>query len=55
MKGMLRIDGKMLCVEPKMHVSGQMFDVMCRDAERAGLMTIGFPKKKGGRSVLLGV
>jgi ubiquinone/menaquinone biosynthesis C-methylase UbiE len=55
MKDMLKNDAKLLVVEPRMHVSQQMFDTMCIEAERAGLKAVEFPKSKGGRSVLFGV
>jgi hypothetical protein len=53
-KGMLNPGARLLVVEPKMHVNEQKFEAMCKEAERAGLNTIEFPKRKGGRSVLLG-
>lgn len=52
---MLKPNGKILVVEPKMHVSQTAFDTMLTDAESAGLAILEFPKGKGGRSVLLGV
>ena len=51
---MLKTEGKLLVVEPKMHVSQTAFEKMITDAESVGFKVIGFPKKKGGRSVLLG-
>ena len=53
-RGMLKDGGKMLVVEPKMHVSKSIFAQMLQEAEQAGLKAMGFPLKKGGRSVLLG-
>jgi ubiquinone/menaquinone biosynthesis C-methylase UbiE len=55
MKDMLKSDARFLVVEPKMHVSQQMFDTMCIEAERAGLKAVEFPTRKGDRSVLFGV
>lgn len=52
MSGMLKGNGRLLVVEPKMHVSQQMFEAMLKDAEEAGLKAVDFPGKKGGRSVL---
>jgi ubiquinone/menaquinone biosynthesis C-methylase UbiE len=54
LRDMLQTDGKLLVVEPRMHVSQTMFEIMVKDAESAGLRPIDFPKGKGGRSVLLG-
>ncbi len=50
---MLRPHGKLLVVEPKMHVSRQTFEEMLADAKSAGLKIADRPKGKGGRSVLL--
>lgn len=55
MKQMLNANGKILIVEPKMHVSQQLFESMLKDAEETGLKVATFPEKKGGRSVLLTV
>lgn len=55
MKGMLKNSARVLIVEPTMHVSRELFATMCEEAEEAGLKIVGFPKRKGGRSVLLGV
>jgi ubiquinone/menaquinone biosynthesis C-methylase UbiE len=55
LRGMLKTEGKLLVVEPKMHVSQAAFEKMITDAESVGLKAIDFPKKKGGRSVLLGI
>ena len=54
-RNMLTTNGKLLVVEPRMHVSQEMFESMVKDAESAGLKAIDFPKDKGGRSVLLGI
>ena len=53
MKGMLNEDAKVLIVEPKFHVSKQAFESMVADAEAIGFQTHEFPKKKGGRSVVI--
>jgi hypothetical protein len=55
MKGMLKNGARLLIVEPTMHVSREFFSTMCAEAEEAGLKIVGFPKGKGGRSVLFGV
>lgn len=55
LRDMLKTNGKLLVVEPKMHVSQTAFRRMIKDAETAGLRVIDRPKKKGGRSVLLGI
>jgi len=52
-KAMLKADGKLLVVEPKMHVRQAVFGSMVEDAVRAGLQAVGFPTGKGGRAVLL--
>lgn len=53
MRGLLKTGGKLLIVEPKMHVSDKIFETMLKDAEEAGFKVIDLPKDKGGRSVLL--
>ena len=52
LNGLLKAGGKLLAVEPKMHVSKKSFEKMLAQAERAGLKALGTPKRKGGRSVL---
>lgn len=52
-KSMLKAGGKLLVVEPKMHVSRASFEEMVEDAVRAGLRALDFPTGKGGRAVLL--
>jgi len=49
---LLKKDGQLLAVEPKMHVSRTEFETMIEDAEKVGLKAVAFPKNKGGRSVL---
>lgn len=55
MKAMLKTEGRLLVVEPKMHVNQVQFENTVQDALSAGLRVIDFPKGKGGRSVLLGI
>jgi ubiquinone/menaquinone biosynthesis C-methylase UbiE len=55
LRNMLKTNGKLLVVEPRMHVSQVMFDSMVKDAESTGFAVSDFPKGKGGRSVLLGI
>lgn len=52
-RSMLTPGGKLLLVEPKMHVSQASFESMVEDAARAGLRALDFPTGKGGRAVLL--
>ncbi|MDX2512841.1 MAG: methyltransferase domain-containing protein [Desulfobacterales bacterium] len=52
-KAMLKESGRLLVVEPKMHVSKSVFEAMVGNAEKAGLDAIDFPGKKGGYCVLL--
>ena len=52
-KSMLKAGGKLLVVEPKMHVSQASFESMVADAALAGLQAVDFPTGKGGRAVLL--
>ena len=51
---MLKDGGRMLVVEPRMHVNKAMFAETLEEGEKAGLKVDGFPKHKGGRSVLFG-
>ncbi len=51
-KSMLNEGGRLLVVEPKMHVSQAAFDRLLADGQNAGLKAVDFPLKKGGRSVL---
>jgi len=51
-KAMLKAGGRLLVVEPKMHVSKTAFETMVGVAEKAGLKAIDFPGKKGGYSAL---
>lgn len=55
MRSMLSEGGKILIVEPKMHVSQKLFEEMLDQAAQAGLKPVEFPEGKGGRSVLFGV
>jgi ubiquinone/menaquinone biosynthesis C-methylase UbiE len=52
LKDMLKNNGKLLIVEPKMHVSKNLFDKMLSEAQDVGLRVLDLPKGKGGRSVL---
>lgn len=52
---MLKKGGKFLVAEPRMHVKRETFEAMLKLAEKAGFHIEGYPKKKGGRSVVLGV
>jgi len=54
-RSLLRGDGQLLVVEPKMHVKRQDFDQMLVVAEENGFKALSFPLKKGGHSVLLGI
>jgi len=55
LKTLLNRDGKILAVEPKLHVSQAGFKTMLAHAEATGLKTLAFPKKTGGRSVVWSV
>ncbi len=55
MKQLLNPGGKILIVEPKMHVTRELFESILDEAKEAGLKVAAFPEKKGGRSVLLTV
>jgi ubiquinone/menaquinone biosynthesis C-methylase UbiE len=52
-RSMLRAGGRLLVVEPKMHVSQASFESMVAGAARAGLEPVEHPTGKGGRAVLL--
>lgn len=54
MRSMLKPGGRLLIVEPPIHVSKKRFNRMVALTEEAGLTILDYPKKKGGRSVLLG-
>jgi len=47
--------GKLLVVEPRMHVTQTAFEAMLTVAREAGFKVLSFPLKKGGHSVLLGL
>ena len=53
LKDILKVDGKVLVVEPKFHVTKEDFRDTLNIAENLGFQAVDFPKKKGGRSVLL--
>jgi len=52
LKNLLKKGGKILAVEPRMHVSKAAFEKMIRIAEGVGLKGIDYPPRKGGRSVV---
>ncbi len=52
-QSMLAPGGKLLVVEPKLHVSRSSFRAMVAKAVDAGLKRVGSPSDKGGRAVLL--
>lgn len=54
-KTLLKKGGKFLIVEPLFHVSEEKFKQIARDAKSLGFATLDFPRKKGGRSLLLTV
>jgi ubiquinone/menaquinone biosynthesis C-methylase UbiE len=49
---LIRENGKILAVEPKMHVSQSAFEDMIQTAQAVGLTVLEYPKGKGGRSVV---
>jgi len=51
-KSILNKGGKLLVVEPKMHLSRAAFKAMLEDGKKAGLKAVDFPLKKGGHTVL---
>jgi ubiquinone/menaquinone biosynthesis C-methylase UbiE len=52
LKSLLKPNGRLLVVEPKMHVSKTAFEAMLRYAEQVGLKVDGLAKNKGGRHAL---
>jgi ubiquinone/menaquinone biosynthesis C-methylase UbiE len=52
-KGLLRPGGRMLVVEPKMHVAPAAFDTMLEKAAAVGMKVEATPSGKGGRAALL--
>ena len=52
LKNLLKDGGKMLVVEPKMHVSQTAFEKMIQIAESVGLKAVEFPKRRGERCVV---
>jgi len=52
LKNLLKDGGKILTVEPKIHVSQTAFEKMIQIAESLGLEALEFPKGAGGRSVV---
>ncbi|HCY86997.1 MAG TPA: SAM-dependent methyltransferase, partial [Desulfobacteraceae bacterium] len=54
-KTILAPDGRLLIVEPPIHVSSEKFREITRAALNAGFEIIDRPKGKGGKSLLLGI
>lgn len=52
-KSLLKTGGKFLIVEPRFHVNRKKFEKTVVLAMQAGFTVLGFPRNKGGRSVLL--
>lgn len=52
-KALLKLDGRLLVVEPRIHVSRKMFNHFVEITRSLGLKTVDFPKGKGGYSVLV--
>ena len=52
-KGLLKQEGRLLIVEPRMHVSRQDFEAQLEAAAALGLDVVNRPGGKGGRSALL--
>lgn len=52
-KGLLKPEGRLLIVEPKMHVSKAAFSTQLEAAAAQGFRPVDYPKGRGGRSVLL--
>ncbi|MBN1905892.1 MAG: class I SAM-dependent methyltransferase [Deltaproteobacteria bacterium] len=55
LKTMLNENGKILIVEPKMHVTQNAFEDMVSDIKELGFRVCDFPAKIGGRNVLIGL
>ncbi|MBN1907384.1 MAG: class I SAM-dependent methyltransferase [Deltaproteobacteria bacterium] len=53
LKTMLNKGGKILIVEPKMHVTQKSFEEMISDIRELGFNVCNYPQKTGGRSVLI--
>ena len=51
-RAMLKKGGRLLVVEPGMHVSKKAFAALLAEAEKAGFKTSDRPRKKGGYSAL---
>ena len=49
---LLKENGRILAVEPKMHVKQPAFEEMLSEAEKTGLSAVEFPKFMGSRSVV---
>ena len=55
LKNILKDDGKVLIVEPKMHVKKTTFKRMLSEINELGYRICGFPKNMGGHGVLISV
>ncbi|MGD9161775.1 MAG: class I SAM-dependent methyltransferase [Desulfobacteraceae bacterium] len=55
MKAMINENGKIFIAEPKMHVSKEMFEDLISLTKEVGFKILDYPKKMGGRSVLIGI
>lgn len=53
MKNMLNENGRILVVEPKMHVSKKVFKKMLSVVNETGFKILSYPEKVGGYSVLI--
>jgi len=52
-RGILKPTGRFLLAEPKFHVGRELYEAICRDAERVDLVRISEPLVGGSRAVLL--
>ncbi len=55
LKNIINEKGKILIVEPKIHVANDTFQEMLSDLRELGYIICGFPQKAGGRSVLISI
>ena len=51
-RNILKPTGRFLLAEPKFHVGKELYEAICRDAERVGLARISEPSVGGSRAVL---
>ena len=54
-KELMKAEGLLLVVEPRMHVAEQAFQQSVHQAQEVGFKVADYPSDKGGRSVLLGL